>query len=89
MPSTILGDAPGASRTVPTWQVAQFRPTRPPLSVVPIGRGRPLPSLTKPRRSYPVPGRFGSLSSKTIGSTRHSADGMPTVGSVPIDPYLK
>jgi hypothetical protein len=43
----------------------------------------------KPSRSYPVPGRAGSLSSNTMGSTRQSAYGTPTVFSVPIDPYLK
>ena len=35
-----------------------------------------------------MPGRFGSLSANTSGSTFQSQYGTPTVPSVPIEPYL-
>ena len=69
-------------------QLSPTRATRPGLYEVPIGRMSLLVE-EKPMRSQPTPGRFGSLSSKTVGNTFQIQYGRPTRSSVPIEPYLK
>lgn len=77
MPAMIRRGLDGDSRRVPVWHVAQLRPTsgtRSLLYVVPMGRDcGAFASKMKPSRSYPSPGRLGSLSAKTTGSTRQIA----------------
>src|SRR2546425_66420 len=53
-----------------------------------MGRSFAGVSYVNPSRAYAEPGRFGSLSAKTSGSTIHSQYGTPTVPSVPMEPYL-
>ena len=91
MPSTISGFAPGASRTVLTWQTAQLRNVRStPCTLrldMPIGRSLPS-SNTNPSEAKPSSGT-GRCCAQTCGIALKIQYGKPDSRSPPVEPYLK
>src|ERR671912_574321 len=85
----MVGTAPGRSRTLAVWHMAQLMPTlgKPIVTFEsPIGISWPVGAST-PTAAYP-PG-CGTYSGKMRGSTSQIQYGTPSRSSVPTDPYRK
>src|SRR5918995_3341138 len=85
----MVGTAPGRSRTLAVWHMAQLMPTlgKPIVTLErPIGISGPVGAST-PTAAYP-PG-CGTYSGKIRGSTSQIQYGTPSCSSVPTEPYRK